>query len=281
MTEDPLDPDLREAIRELARTPNLLVGTDFDGTLAPIVGHPPDARALPRSLVSLRDLADLPATTVAVVSGRSVADLAGLSGLPLVSSPGPSSPGAPPHATAIRLVGNHGSQFDTDVDAAMDLDASRRLAALTDAIRGATDGVPGVLLEDKPTGVAVHVRNASRPDAAVVLDAIRMGAGAMDGVHVMEGKEVIELSLVDTDKGMALDVLRRECGATATLFIGDDVTDERAFERLVDGDLGVKVGPGATSAAYRIGDPVDVGTLLAELVRERSAWLVGGGRTTS
>src|SRR3954467_10671606 len=83
---------LREGLRSVARTPRLLVTSDFDGTLAPIVNHPGDARPLPAAATALRALADLPGTTAALISGRALRDLAVLSGL---SAP-------------VHLVGSHG-----------------------------------------------------------------------------------------------------------------------------------------------------------------------------
>ena len=70
----------------------------------------------------------------------------------------------------------------------------------------------------------------------------------------------------------AVKELRERTGATATLFIGDDVTDEDAFARLGAGDVGVKVGEGATAAEYRVEDPESVARLLTAFAhsRERS-----------
>jgi trehalose-phosphatase len=133
--------------------------------------------------------------------------------------------------------------------------------------------VPGVDLEVKPAGVAVHVRAAARADASAVLDALRAGPARLPGVSAMPGKEVLELSVVSTDKGQALDVLRRRTAATTTVFLGDDVTDEAALARLDPDDVGVKVGPGATAAEHRVPDPVVVADVLALLAAERRARL--------
>lgn len=79
-----------------------------------------------------------------------------------------------------------------------------------------------------------------------------------------------------TDKGAALDALRQETGATTTVFIGDGPADEDAFVRLSAADLGIKVGHGATEAAYRVADSNQVAVLLAFLLRQRRDWLHGG-----
>jgi trehalose-phosphatase len=252
-----LSDELQAAAGQIAQVPNLLVCIDFDGTLAPIVEDPALARALPASVSALLALAELPGTTTAVVSGRALRDLATLSGLPL----------------QVQLVGSHGSEFEAGFVAALDDAASQRRNALLDAVRPLVDGIPGVLLEEKPTGVAVHVRRTSRQDAAAVLASLRRGPARSPGVFATEGHEVLELSVVRSDKGHAIDELRARSRANAVIFVGDDVTDERAFLRLTGPDVGVKVGAGTTAAAYRVAGPDQVASLLALLVHERASWL--------
>jgi trehalose-phosphatase len=76
----------------------------------------------------------------------------------------------------------------------------------------------------------------------------------------------VELMARPTDKGAGLDRLRDEFGAAAVFYIGDDVPDEDAFARLVGpDDVGVKVGPGDTAAAFRLADPAAVRALLTHL----------------
>ena len=256
-----LPEELRAATRQIARVSYLLVCIDFDGTLAPIVEDPALASALPASVSALLTLAGLPRTTAAVVSGRALRDLAELSGLP----------------PQVQLVGSHGSEFEAGFVAALDDAASQRRSDLLVAVRTVVEGIPGVLLEEKPTGVAVHVRRATRPDAATVLAALRRGTVRSDGIFATEGHEMLELSVVQSDKGHAIDLLRERSGASAAIFVGDDVTDERAFVRLTGPDVGVKVGAGATAAAYRVPGPDQVAQLLALLAQERTSWLAGAG----
>ena len=91
------------------------------------------------------------------------------------------------------------------------------------------------------------------------------------GVHVMPGKEVVELTVLEADKGSALLKLARESSSDATLYVGDDVTDERAFAALdpLSGDLTIKVGDGKTVAALRIPNPESVVELLHLFVERR------------
>ncbi|MGW5050463.1 trehalose-phosphatase [Actinokineospora sp. NPDC004072] len=259
MTAEALPAELRRAIVQIARTPRLLVACDYDGTLAPIVNDPEQARPLPEAVNALRALAGLHETTAAVISGRALRDLATLSRLP----------------SEVHLVGSHGSEFDVGFVHAIDADARRLHRRLKADLEILVEGEPGVQLEVKPASIAVHVRRADADVAARVLDAVRKGPCTWDGVHVTEGKAVIELAVVQTDKGHALDILRHQAGATATVFVGDDVTDEKAFARITGPDLGIKVGDGESLAGYRIDDPTAVATMLAFLLEERRAWLYG------
>jgi trehalose 6-phosphate phosphatase len=245
--------DLHAAVHALAHTPRLLVALDFDGVLAPIVSIPSDARPLPDSAAALEELAGLPGTAVALLSGRGRADLAAVSGF---DSP-------------IRLIGSHGSEFDDDGASLLDDEQRARLDRLAAELRELVGGEPGVTLETKPAGVAVHVRNAPPEVGTRVLDAVRAGPAAWDGIEATPGKAVLDLSVARMDKGAALDLLREHEASDAVLFAGDDVTDETAFARLRPGDVGVKVGPGDTAAQHRVDAPPDITTLLQQLVEAR------------
>jgi trehalose-phosphatase len=124
--------------------------------------------------------------------------------------------------------------------------------------------VPGARLEVKPASVAVHVRQVTdRGTAAALLE--RAHAAADPSLTLKPGKEVLELAVTDADKGTALLRLRDDLGAVATVYLGDDRTDEDAFRALSPGDLTVKVGEGETAARYRVADPAAVVRLLETL----------------
>ena len=251
VTSDGLDADLRAALRAAAAAPRLLVGCDVDGTIAPIAARPEDAVVDPSALAALRDLAGRHGTTVALVSGRRLRDLREMTR---------------PDDVFV-LVGSHGAEHDSH------LDLSPAAAALLEQVlrdlRAVADGVSGVLLEEKAAGVAVHVRLAERSDAARVLAEVEAGPSRRRGVRTTHGKEVVELAVVDVDKGGALDRLRAESGADAVVSVGDDVTDEAAFARLAPPDVGLKVGDGATAAAYRVPTTDDAILALHHLARAR------------
>jgi trehalose 6-phosphate phosphatase len=126
-----------------------------------------------------------------------------------------------------------------------------------------------VTVEAKPASVALHVRNADPDDAAAALAAARVAAADWPA-ELTEGKAVLEFAVITTDKGEAIDIMRRRMAANAVVYFGDDVTDEKAFRRLHhDSDVGVKVGPGDTLAQHRVSSPSGVAGALMLLAQER------------
>jgi trehalose 6-phosphate phosphatase len=249
-----LDAGLQRALTEVAATPRLLVTSDFDGTLAPIVNNPADARPLPDAASTLEALAGLPATTAALISGRALSVLRELSGM----------------SDAVQAVGSHGAEFDTGFAHEID---SALLATIVETLRGIAAGRPGVTVEPKLASVALHVRNASQADGLAALEAAQSAAQSWDA-HTTAGKAVLEFAVIVTDKGEAVDILRNRCEATAVVFLGDDVTDEKAFRRMREGDIGVKIGPGDTLAGFRVDSPADVAVVLRFLADARASHLL-------
>ena len=256
----PVDaPSLDDRLAQQARAPQLLVACDYDGTIAPLVDDPMSAHPRRETVVALRALAELPQTNVAVISGRSLRDLATLSRLP----------------PEIHLVGSHGSEFDIGFGRGLDPEAAALRRQVEEMLQEIADQCPGSVLEPKPAAVAFHHRGASDADSAAAIARIDAGPAALDGVHVRKGNQVVELAVLNTDKGTALEAIRNQVGASAVVFIGDDVTDEDAFATLAGPDVGVKVGPGDTVAEFRVPDTVAVSQRLAELAELRREWLVG------
>lgn len=238
------------ALAALAGAGRLLVACDYDGTLAPLVADPAAAYPVPEAIEALRALADLPNTSVALISGRALVDLSALSGL---SEP-------------VHLVGSHGTEWSTGAVRGMDDERKDTLQRLISALAAIAARYDGVAVETKPASAVLHVRNADRAAAAAALTELADCPLRWPGLHVTRGKEVVEIAVVPTDKGAALAELRSLLDADAVLFVGDDVTDEAAFARLSGADVGVKVGEGASRATYRIAAPTDVASLLADLL---------------
>jgi trehalose 6-phosphate phosphatase len=252
-----LTPELRDAIRRIAGTEHLLVAMDFDGTMAPIVGHADDARPLPRSAAAFAGLAVLPRTTTALISGRALASLRAVA--------------SPPVDTL--LIGSHGAEaWLGPGSTGLTLDEGQK--ALLAEVRGILADIvkeaPGTMLEDKPAGVVLHTRLAADDVAEDAVAAARSVLQDRKGVFLKDGKRVLETSVVNASKGEGVTFLRQVTGATGVLFAGDDTTDEDALARLEPGDVGVKVGLDFTQAEYRVEAPIHVAELLEVLLQERS-----------
>jgi trehalose 6-phosphate phosphatase len=244
------------ALRELARTRDLLVALDFDGTLAPVVDKPDQARALPAAREAVLRLSVMPHTRVAVISGRSLSSLEEVADLP----------------DHVLHVGSHGVELRLDEPAAtFDLTDTEqiRIVHLEEKLSEVADNLDQVWLEPKPAGFALHTRLATEENSRVAhLEALEEFGDDADEYTVREGKDVLEISVRTATKGDSIEHLRAYTNSTAVFFAGDDVTDEDGFEALEADDLGLKAGEGATLANFRVKGPEDVArvlTLLADL----------------
>lgn len=263
-----LPSDLRAALDAAADRETVLLASDFDGTLAPFVQDAMTARAVPGAVDLLREAGACPGVTAALVSGRDVLTLGELSSVT--------------DSCAITLIGSHGAQ-SSDAELLARLaggmdgdgldDAGRaRLADLDEALQEVAQRHPEARIERKPAAVALHTRGLPDEVAGPALeDAARLAD--RDGVHALAGKSVLELSVVDTSKGIALRGLAELTGADTVIYLGDDVTDERAFDVLPrhEGHVTVKVGDGDTAAAYRVQDIDQVVETIDYFMRARRA----------
>lgn len=254
--------ELREDLDRVAALDRILVASDYDGTMAPIVADPTQAFPEPRATAALAGLATTPGVTAAIVSGRSRAQLRTLA--------------AP--ADPIVLVGTHGAEFGDDFETTLGAERLALLARIGEDLDAIAARHPGTAVERKPASAVLHVRNASDPDdAAAALDAAAAGPATLPGVHTTHGKAVLELAVIDSSKGTALRELARRADAAATVFLGDDVTDEKGFAVLGPADVGIRVGEppaGVTSAArHRVEDAVGVAEVLEYLLTRRGSTL--------
>lgn len=243
-----IDRPLRDALHRAAGAPVLLIASDYDGTLSPIVDDPAAAIPHDAALATLIEACDLPGVTGLIISGRSLDVLARLTGAP----------------DSITLIGTHGAQSEHAVRP--DPDTSRAISELTEELREIADTHDGAVLELKPSGAALHYRHVEDPGAmlATVAD-----VASHSDARVIEGKKVVEFVIGDGDKGTAVEQHRASVSADIVVFFGDDVTDEDVFALLGSDDVGVKVGPEATLARYRVDDPDGVAEALKILVSER------------
>lgn len=246
-----MHPDLRAAIASLDPDRPLLVALDFDGTLSHLVPEPSAARPAPGVLHWLEHLGRCALTDVVLISGRALHDLADVSRA----------------ADIALLIGSHGQEHGAAVP--LGADEAAQLAELRRAVTEETAGIQGVRIEAKPAGFAVHVRQCTQADAADAVRRVRELANRHPGVHVIEGKMVIELSVRPLDKGGALRALIASNPDRRVVFAGDDVTDEAAMAVLRADDISIKVGDGDTIARHRIADPAEMVDVLEAIAGVR------------
>jgi trehalose 6-phosphate phosphatase len=249
--------ELTAAIDEFVSAPTVLVASDFDGVLAPLVLDPMASRPLPGTVESLRGLAALSSTYAAVVSGRDLATLTRLTGL------GDSD---------VTRIGSHGGESSAgNVAASLTADQRAELDAVTAELEEVTAAHSGARLEHKPAAVVLHTRRMASEASARAAEAAALEVTARHtGLHVLHGKHVVEVSVVRADKGTALVALRDDVGADAVAYFGDDVTDEDAFRALGPDDLTVKVGSGDTAARFRVESVEDAAETLRVIFERRS-----------
>ncbi|BBY11878.1 trehalose-phosphatase [Mycobacterium marseillense] len=246
-------PDALQALADGLADRRPAVFFDFDGTLSDIVDDPDAARPVAGATEALEKLAAR--CPVAVLSGRDLADVAERVGVPGIWYAG---------SHGFELTAPDGTHHQNDAAAAAIPVLEQAAAQLRDQL----GGIPGVVVEHKRFGVAVHYRNAERDRVGEVLAAVR-AAGRRDALRVTTGREVIELRPdLDWDKGKTLrwviDHLRQGgSGSLTPVYLGDDITDEDAFDAVRDGDVqGVPIlvrhsddGDRATAALFALDSP--------------------------
>lgn len=248
-----------EVARRLAAPPRLALFCDFDGTLAPLAGHPDRAHLPVATRAVLERLGRLPRMFVGVVSGRSLRDLRRRVGL-----------------RKIYYIGSHGLEWagpNGQGSVRANVGWQRCIRELREKLQSCLDGLPGIYVEPKTVSIAVHYRNARVSVAERALLSVRhLVQSSPNSWRLLEGKKVLEvLPPAEMDKGRAvLEAVGRiqslAGGRPLLVFLGDDVTDETVFVRLRRADVGIHVGAGRRSRArYRLRSPVEVGYFLQRL----------------
>lgn len=243
-------------IKPLVPPPDLVEGTalflDLDGTLVDLVENPEAVFADADLRAVLDGLHARMAGRLAIVSGRSVAQLDRILGT---------------LAGEILLAGSHGAEIRCDGI----VERPERPVALdraTEAMRAFVAGHAGVLIEEKSFGTAFHYRRT--PETGPEAETFARHLAQRLGLFVQPGKMMIELRSGGHDKGGAIRALmaRAPLSGALPVFAGDDLTDESGFEAAAAlGGYGVLVGAARPSAArFRLDDP-----------RAVRAWLRGQG----
>jgi len=247
-----LGPTGRNLIRSLAYT-RTLFAFDFDGTLAPIVAVPDRARIRSATLNLLNELNSR--KDLAIISGRSIADLKNRMGL-----------------EPRYVIGNHGleglpkSRFDL-AEAQMTCEhwsqtIERRLENPKE---------PGLWVEHKRYSLAIHYRHCKNKK--------KVRAGVLSCVEslapkprIIPGKDVINVIPKEAPhKGFALQALMKEGKYEYALFVGDDDTDEDVFSLMDESILSIRIGKTLKSnAQYYLKDQSEINAFLKLLLENKA-----------
>ncbi|MEU6416661.1 trehalose-phosphatase [Streptomyces spiralis] len=240
----PATPAGRDGLAALLAHPEkAVIALDFDGTLAPIVADPEQARAHPEAVPALAALAPKVAA-VAVVTGRPAGVAVrhgGFAGVPGLEH--------------LVVLGHYGAERWEAATGTLTAPAPHPgVAAVRAELPGFLDRIGawrGTWIEEKGRSLAVHTRRADDPQAAY--DLLReplTGLAARHGLIVEPGRMVLELRPPGMDKGVALSDYVRGLGATSVLYAGDDLGDLPAFAAIEklrsNGVPGVLVCSGST-----------------------------------
>jgi len=246
------------ATAALAKDRGLLLFLDYDGTLVEIAPRPELARPTRELVKILTHLVSLTGLDLVVVSGRPLRDLVKL--LPI---------------NGLNYLGSHGAEglmggepWTLKVDAGSreeQEELQRQLACkLAD--------LSGWWLETKPLGFALHYRQAEPKEKVRIFKALGpwLDQVSRAGHHqILQGKKVVEILPQGVSKGAAIQEILRFPGFSEyfPVYLGDDVTDESAFQVLQGRGLTVKVGvdQAATAASYSLTHPAEVRQFLTLL----------------
>ena len=204
-----------------------VVGLDFDGTLAPIVDDPADARIHPEAASVLTELADA-VRAVTVITGRPARQALALGDLDEVGNALGDS------GKELYLFGQYGNErWSSTSRRIVSPRPPRGLASYLGALPSLLRRLDAAdaFVEEKGLAVAVHTRRLPDPAGTFerLLPELEKLAGDA-GLVVEPGRQVIEARAPGMDKGQVVRTLVEELSAGGFLFAGDDLGDMEAFE---------------------------------------------------
>jgi trehalose-phosphatase len=239
-----------------------LILMDFDGTLADF-NVDPAAVTLPASRhLLLQTLAQRVDLSAGIVSGRRISDLR--ERVPAVNS--------------FFFVGLHGLEIEGPglrfAHNAIAL-AGPTLGVLAKELWSAVKSLPGVFVEDKGLSLVLHMRGASKADQLHATTRFNALAEPLlnDGtLRLQPGHHILELlPNIDWAKGDAVRTIARHVEAESKetvwpVYIGDDETDEDAFEEIGNNGLTIAVTKRPAGALFQIDDPQAVECFLKAIL---------------
>jgi trehalose 6-phosphate phosphatase len=228
---------------------------DLDGTLAEIKPHP-DQVVLPATILRvLHQLSQNSQGALALISGRSIAELDEL---------------ARPYR--FPLAGVHGAERrDIHGNAHIVSLPAPLIQTLQAKLTTALAHLPGAELEAKGMAFALHYRQAPEHEKAVIALATSV-VEANDRLAIQPGKCVVEIKPRGINKGEAIKAFMAEAPfkGRVPVFVGDDLTDESGFSAVNQANgISVKVGQGETSARWRLDNVASVWQWVTEVANQQ------------
>ncbi|MCF6309391.1 MAG: trehalose-phosphatase [Sulfurimonas sp.] len=216
---------------------------DYDGTVTPIVSHPKDANLSVEMKNTLIELSNQ--CTLAVISGRGLNDIKSKVGI-----------------KGIYYSGSHGYEIEGP-SIKMEYQPALEFVEIFDELEieltNFLSGVEGALVERKKFSIALHYRNVSDSEVDIVEKAADNAVIKYPKIRKSYGKKVYELQPdLEWNKGKALEwlmeALNIEKRGSKIFYIGDDITDEDAFDAIKTYGIGILVGGQArtTGAQYKL-----------------------------
>jgi trehalose 6-phosphate phosphatase len=206
-----------------------LFSFDFDGTLAPIVPDPDDAKVSPKTDEYLRNLHEN--TSIVVISGRGRPDL--VKRLPFKVD---------------FAIGNHGLEGLPSSTGSLEI-AADMTRQWHEKLKPSLAKSPGVVIEDKSFSLAIHYRQAT-DKRKMKLKLLELASGLVPAPRILLGKYVVNLVASGAPhKGVALLELMLRTGKRSAVYVGDDENDEDVFRLGEESLLTIRVGEDQNSAA--------------------------------
>jgi trehalose 6-phosphate phosphatase len=218
----------KDFVSQLEVSIHVLLLADYDGTLTPIVSRPDEAIISPSVEEKLYILAQKPAYSIGIISGRSMEDLKNMVAI-----------------EGIYYAGNHGLEIEGPALKYVSEPARAAQSLMKELAKKTASSlanVPGVIVEDKGMSLSVHYRLVSPEDEFIVADVFRRLTHPLldEGkIKVTSGKKVYEIRPpINWHKGKAVETITGKIKSASslesimTVYLGDDITDEDAFRTL-------------------------------------------------
>ncbi len=243
----------RQLVSSFRESQRSLLLLDYDGTLVPFSPTPEESKPGTRLQSLLKKLARNPRNEIVIISGRDKGTLERWFGglrAALVAE----------HGVWVKRKGGHWETIDI-------LSADWK-AEIYPMLELWVDRTPGSFIEEKDFSLVWHYRRA---DALLgelrARELINSLSSAIAGLNlqVLEGSKVVEVKNAGINKGRAALTWTTAADWGLILAMGDDLTDEDTFRVLPPTAWSIKVGVGASAAAFNIGSPADAVSLLTEM----------------